>query len=69
MLHVFEEINPVIRRITKDVNIPVCLNKSGRASIVPPIIELRRAKIVSRDEVVGADASSSFYLRISGDDY
>lgn len=55
MLQVLEEMKPETRRMTREDSMPVCRKRRGRASMVPPIIELRRAKIVLMEELVGAD--------------
>ena len=61
MLQVLREMNPESRSMKSEVSIPASLKRRGRASIVPPIMELRRAKMVLMELLVGTGLSSSCY--------
>lgn len=56
-------MNPVISRIMSEASMPVSLKRRGRANIVPPIMELSKAKMVFIEEFVGADFSDSVSTR------
>lgn len=57
ILQVLDDMNPETSRMMREVSIPASLNKRGSASIVPPIIELRRANIVLIELLTGLGLS------------